>query len=106
MSPQGLLSALRGWFPQFGDGELLNEVETGEANLHTVMREFSSFDFTSGTERQLTGLAALRRECVAETDLLENACGTCFLEHLRQIDKRKALWNVLPAEVQAYVRAL
>src|SRR3954464_8693661 len=93
LNPEGLLSALRGLFPQFGDGELLNEVETGEANLHTIMHEFSSFDFTAGTERQLTGLAALLRECVAERDLLENAVGTCFLEHLGQIDKGKSLWK-------------
>lgn len=102
--PDGLLTALRSLFPNFGDQELLREVRSGEANLHAVMQEFSSSFRAASTEpSQLAGLACLIGQCVSARDDLENAVGTCFLEHLRQIDKGGLLWKRLSPEVRAYV---
>lgn len=104
-SPAGLLSALQDLFPDFGDEELLEEVRSGDANLHTVMSDFSSsFNASSAEQSQLAGLASLISQCVAIPDRLENAVGTCFLEHLRQIDGGAFLWKCLSPEVKAYVR--
>ena len=104
--PDALMTALRSLFPDFGDDELSQEVRSGDANLHTVMREFSSsFSAASAEPSQLTGLASLIGECIAASDDLENAVGTCFLEHLRQIDKGGLLWKRLSPEVKAYVGA-
>lgn len=104
-SPGGLLAALQTVFPDFGDNELVADIHSSEANLHTVMREFSSsFKAAEATPQQLTGLSSLLSEVVTATDELENAVGTCFLEHLRQIDPRGILWACLAAEVRNYVR--
>jgi hypothetical protein len=105
VSPGGLLAALRSLFPTFGDEELLREISTGDASTHTVLMEFSgSFDAASAEPSQLAGLASLLRQCVAVPDCLENAAGTCFLEHLHQTDKRGLLWKLLSPVVFAYVR--
>ena len=105
-SPHGLLSALRDRFPSFGDEELWVDVLGGDADLHTVMREFSSyFEAPAAEPSQLAGLASLISQCVAVPDELENAVGTCFLEHLRQTDRCGTLWKCLSPDVKAYVRA-
>lgn len=106
VTPLGLMSALRDLFPDFGDEELEQEVQAGEASLHTVMREFlTSFRPAEREEKQLNRLASLVSQCVSMTDDLENAVGTCFLEHLRQVDKGRAFWKYLSPEVKEYVRA-
>ena len=105
--PDGLLTALRDVFPDFGDEELAQDVRVGDANLHTIMTEFSStFRPTSAEPSQLAALASLIGASVTVSDELENAFGTCFLEHLRQIDKGGALWTHFSPDVKAYVRAL
>jgi hypothetical protein len=97
------MSALQDMFPDFGDEELAQEIETGEASLHTVMAEFrGSFRSAASTDRQLTSLSALIAECVRTRDLLENAVGTCFLEALKRNER---VWKFLPPEVKAYIRA-
>jgi len=102
-TPRGLLAALQRVFPEFGDDELIRNVESGEGNLHTVMTEFrGSFRSEECTSRQLTDFTVLLAECVAEQDLLENAVGTCFLEALGRKDP---LWKLLPPKVKAYIRA-
>jgi hypothetical protein len=104
-TPDGLLTALQRLFPAFGDDELVAVVQSGEANLHTVVIEFSSsFDASASTQSQLTGLASLMSLCVAAKDELENAVGTCFLEHLRQLDRRRILWKYLSPDVRSYVQ--
>jgi hypothetical protein len=105
LSPDGLLAALRALFPDFGDDELVADIQSDAANLHTVMIEFCGwFRAAAATESQLTGLGSLMSHCVATTDSLENAVGTCFLEHLRRIDRRRLLWKCLPQDVKSYVR--
>src|SRR5688572_23076487 len=105
-SPQGLASALRSLFPDFGDEELFEEIRSGEASLHSVMIEFSGqFNAAAAQSAQLSGLASLVSQSVATTDSLENAVGTCFLEHLRQVDRQGRLWKCLSPDVRAYIRA-
>ena len=103
--PAGLLSTLRGIAPDFGDPEFLGDVETGEANLHTVWTEFGSYFLPEAWEpAKLSRLATLVHECVAVQDNLENATGTCFLEHLRQRDRRGVFRRYLSPEVKDYMR--
>ena len=105
LSAKGLLAALGSIFPEFGDEELIREIEAGEASLHAIMREFAySFRAATSTRAQLIDLASLVGQATAETDTLENAVGTCFLEHLHQIDRQGMLWEYLSPEVKAYVR--
>lgn len=105
-TPVGLLTALQDLFPDFSDDELAKDIRSGEASLHTVMREFSSaFRAASTKPPQLAGLASLVGQCVSASDELENAVDTCLLEHLRQIDKGGVLWAYLSPEVRAHVRA-
>jgi hypothetical protein len=102
--PDGLLTALRDLFPDFGDEDLAQDVRAGGASLHTVMMEFSStFQAASAQPSQLAGLAALIGQCVSIPDELESAVGTCLLEHLRQIDKSRALWTRLSPEVRTHI---
>jgi hypothetical protein len=102
-TPRGLLSALQDLFPDFGDEELSQDIETGEASLHAVIAEFRGFfSSAASTDRQLTSLSTLIAECVRTPDLLENAVGTCLLEALERNDR---LWKFLSPEVKAYARA-
>jgi hypothetical protein len=103
LTPIGLMSALQNLFPDFPDADLVGRVDTGEANLHTVMMEFcGSFDAARSKESQLAGLANLMRQCISTPDDLENAAGTCFLEAL---GPRDAFWRHLPADIKSYIRA-
>jgi len=105
MAPLGLMSALGQLFPDFPDECLREDVQAGEASLHTVMTDFgSTFDAASSDEAQLRGLAEIVSECVREIDVLENAVGTCFLEHLRQRDRRSIFRKYLSPEVKTYMR--
>jgi hypothetical protein len=105
-TPGGLTAVLQDLFPHFADQEFLEELQTGETNLHTVMREFcSSFDAARSSEAQLIGLAKLMKESISEDDNLANAVGTCFLEHLRQVDRKNMFWKYLPADVRSHIRA-
>ncbi|MGH6862106.1 MAG: hypothetical protein ACRECY_17795 [Phyllobacterium sp.] len=103
--PIALLSALQNLFPDFVDEELVQDIHSGDAGLHTVIRAFaSSFDASTARPSQLAGLARLIGHCVAFPDRLENAVGTCFLEHLHQIDGQGVLWKFLSPDVVAYMR--
>ncbi|MBB5704471.1 hypothetical protein FHS76_004389 [Ochrobactrum daejeonense] len=42
-APLKLLECLQTIFPTFGDGELLAEIETGDVELHGVMRRFTEY---------------------------------------------------------------
>ena len=104
--PADLLSVLRGIAPDFGDPEFLDDVETGEATVHTVWREFGDYFLPEAWETdRLSKLATLVHECVVVQDDLENATGTCFLEHLRQRDRRDVFRRYLSPEVKDYMRS-
>lgn len=106
VTPDGLLAALQNLFPDFGDEGLFADIRSGDASLHGVMLEFSSsFNANAADPSQLAGLATLLNQCVGVPDSLENAVGTCFLEHLHQIDKHRVLWKRLPPDVKAHLRA-
>jgi hypothetical protein len=105
MSPEALLSAPRELFPQFGDDELVEDVASGEATLLPVMSDVcSEFDAIRSEERQLAQLASLLQECVRIEDNLENAVGTCFLEHVDRSARHNPLWSHLAPEVKTYIR--
>jgi hypothetical protein len=104
-SPASLLAALQALFPDFGDEELAADIQSGEANLHTIMMEFASFFRAAAAKpAQLSGLASLMGQCVAATDELENAVGTCFLEHVRQTDRPGIFWKCLSPDVKTYIQ--
>lgn len=106
MTPTGLLAALQGIFPDFGDGELAERILAEDATVHTVMFEFAgSFRAGSQSSSQLNRLASLLTLCITETDALENAVGTCFLEHLRQIDRERVFAKQMPNDLKAYIRS-
>jgi hypothetical protein len=92
--PLQLMALLHELFPQFGNDDEIQKVQSCEHSLHYVM---SSFTYYFGdrrgelSERQFLALGHLLDEAVAVDDALENAVSTCFLEHLRQIDSYKLL---------------
>jgi hypothetical protein len=57
------------------------------STFHSVLTEFTVFfgaELASFSEEQLRRFGALVNAAVAEDGPLENAFGTCLLEHLRQ----------------------
>lgn len=103
--PMNLLLELQRLFPDFVDETLVEDIRSGDASLHTVMMTFaSSFDAKMANPSQLAGLATLIDLCIAVPDRLENAIGTCFLEHLHQIDRQKTLLKFLSPGVLTYLR--
>ena len=65
-----------------------------DTTLHFVMSDFTTY-FSGNrdtlSESQLRKLAQFINDAVAVDDNLENAVGTCFLEHLRQVRSYKIL---------------
>ncbi|HTA79548.1 MAG TPA: hypothetical protein VK720_08370 [Terracidiphilus sp.] len=90
-----LLAALKEIFPQFGQGDVVEDVkDADDTGLHCVMRHFTEYfgaNHPQFSERQLTALARLLDEAVMVNDDLENAVATCMLEHLHQINGCRAL---------------
>ncbi len=90
----------------FGDDELTREVQGGDRSLHGIVLEFSAaFGAEEATQDQIEGLAEFVEQAVAVDDQLANAVSTCFLEHLRQIDRRNVLYSRLSREARRHVRA-
>ena len=86
-SPEQLLEALFGIFPQYRanyPGPFHDDAPT----FHSVLLVFTPFfggALASFSEAQLRSFAALVNGAVAQAGPLENAFGTCLLEHLHQI---------------------
>ena len=93
--PIQLLRSLKGIFPQFGDEEVVADLQGAfGTGLHCVMRHFTDYfseTHSQSTERQLSALGRLLDDAVTVDDNLENAVATCLLEHLRQINAYKLL---------------
>lgn len=92
-SPEQLLEALFAIFPQYRARHSA-ESEDDAPTYHSVLREFTSFfgaELASFSEAQLRSFGALVSEAVAQAGPLENAFGTCLLEHLHQIKAARAL---------------
>jgi hypothetical protein len=80
-------------FPGFREDCSEKEVQS-DATLHFVMRDFTPYfsgNVDTFSERQIKALARFINEVVAVDDNLENAVGTCFLEHLHQVRSYKVL---------------
>ena len=94
---QELRVLLIGIFPGFAEACPEEDAQL-DATLHSVMRAFTPY-FSGNREalsqRQIKSLAHFINEAVAVDDKLENAVGTCFLEHLRQVSSYKVLASFL-----------
>lgn len=86
------------------DPEPLPPEEEEPETFHRVMREFTySFGKAacSLSSAELRQIGNLVNETVDQSDDLENAVVTCFLEHLHQIHARKILWPYLSKKARA-----
>lgn len=103
---EGLLAALRQLFPKlsrFPDQGLVDDLMTGDANHHTVLRDFRlALIEDEADESQIAGLASLIDISLSKRDDVENAWMTCFLEHHV---RHGPLWAQLSPETKKYIRA-
>jgi len=92
-SPETLLEELFSIFPQYRAnyrGSIHDDLPT----YHSVLIAFMPFfgeESASFSPKQLKHFGALVNAAVAEDGELENAFGTCLLEHLHQIRAERAL---------------
>jgi hypothetical protein len=92
-SPEQLVEELFTIFPEY---RVCHRTQTGgdAANYHSVLRNFTCFfgaELASFTEVQLRAFGDLVSTAVAAGGSLENAFGTCLLEHLQQIRASRVL---------------
>jgi|SRR6187402_2576110 len=83
-TPEQLLERLGAIFPKFSADSNDRTART----FHSILREFTVFfgiEFSSASIAQIQALGTLINEATAKPSTLENAFGTCFLEHARQI---------------------
>src|ERR1044071_9026248 len=91
-TPEELLEELFTIFPEYRaayDGP----IHDGTPTFHSVLMAFTPFfggQIASLSERQLRAFGELVSTAVASGGLLENAFGTCLLEHLHQIRALRA----------------
>jgi hypothetical protein len=89
-SPEELLEALFAIFPEYRAH--YSPIHDEVPSYHSVLIAFSTlFDAASCSQKQLKTFGALINEAVTEDGELENALGTCLLEHLHQINAERAL---------------
>ena len=108
LEPSELLLVLQAIFPDFGRSGVAEEVAVSEHPLHCLMQNFADYFNTINEEpslRQHRALASFRNDAVALEDALENAVSTCFLEHLRQMKRYRALAPHLSAKAKKRARA-
>lgn len=91
-TPDALLERLAAVFPMFVAHTSDDDAQA--TSFHSVMMEFTVFfgrAAQSASAKQLRALSELILEATAHPGELENAIGTCFLEHLHQIQAEKVL---------------
>ncbi len=91
-SPAQLLEALRAIFPLYRAG-YAGPIHDDTPTYHSVLLAFTPFfgaQFTSFSDAQLRTFGELVSAAVAQEGLLENAFGTCLLEHLQQLRAERA----------------
>ena len=104
-TPEELLEELFAIFPQYRaayDGPIHDDTST----FHSVLLAFTPFfggQIASFSARQLRAFGELVSVAVAAGGSLENAFGTCLLEHLHQIRALRAFRPYLSES--AYERA-
>ncbi|MES2058456.1 MAG: hypothetical protein V4564_21140 [Pseudomonadota bacterium] len=105
-SAKGLLAALRAVFPDlpgFPDVDLVVDLESGEANHHTVLRDFrSAFKEETAHPSQMGVLAELIRISLSAPDTIENAWMTVFLERW---PRSGPLWSSLSPETKRHIKS-
>ncbi len=92
-SPAELLEELYDIFPEYR-GSYTGPTHDGDPSFHSVLVGFSTAfgRLASGaSEGQLRAFAQLVNTAVEGGGDLENALGTCLLEHLHQIDALREL---------------
>jgi hypothetical protein len=92
-SPEQLLEELFRIFPQYR-ADYPGPIHDGPASFHSVLIAFVPFFARASgsfSEGQLKSLGDLVSAAVQAGGTLENAFGTCLLEHLGQIRAWKAL---------------
>ena len=98
-------------FPRFAndctEDDLAALEREGTATFHFVLIPFTQyFGGDSGhSDKRIRQLADLVNVAVSMDDDLENAMSTCFLEHLHQIQARKALAPYLSPEAKRRMHA-
>jgi hypothetical protein len=86
-SPDELLERLFAIFPQYR-AAYAGPIHDDATTFHSVLLGFTPFfgaSLGSFSERQLESFGALVSAAVKAGGALENAVGTCLLEHLHQI---------------------
>ena len=104
-SPQELLESLSIIFPEFR--EHFKNDESDALTYPGILREFAYFFGKHSTiflESQLRDLGSLVSEAVLQPGALENALGTCFLEHLHQIKAESVLRPYLSKKAYGMTR--
>lgn len=92
-SPDQLLEELFAIFPQYGAG-YPGPIHGEAPTFHSVLLAFTPFfagHLAEFSEVQLRKSGELVNTAVAQDGPLENAFGTCLLEHLHQIRAARAL---------------
>jgi hypothetical protein len=88
-TPAALLEELFAIFPQYRTGyEKYGPLSDSSPTFHSILIEFTVFfgaELASFSEAQLRRFGALVSEAIEHGGKLENAFGTCLLEHLHQI---------------------
>jgi hypothetical protein len=108
LEPKQLLTFLKATFFDFGQDDLVQEVESSAHGLHCVSYHFTEYFSThhrTFSTHQLQQLGRLINDAVSLDDNLENVVSTCLLEHLHQIRAYKALSLYLSNEAKRKTRA-
>src|SRR5260221_4679099 len=106
-SPEELLKELFNIFPDYRDCHIADN-DGYDPTCHSVLRDFTCFfgkNSRSFSEKQLRSFGTLVSEAVAQAGPLENAFGTCFLEHLHQIKAERVLRPYLSKMTRGKTRA-
>jgi len=91
-TPNDLLETLTKVFPGYAYER--DEYDPPHFTYHDLLQDFMCFFSANNskfTEHQFKDFAALINSAVEGGGNLENAFGTCFLEHLGQVGARKPL---------------
>ena len=106
-SPEQLLEELFRVFPQYRTA-YSGSIHDGPASFHSVLIDFTPFFgkmLVSFSEDQLKRFGALVSRAVDAGGPLENAFGTCLLEHLGQIRAGKLFRPYLSKVAREKTRA-